>query len=375
MDIARLADFPDIPVDVSARVVVNRGHQFLVSQSARVSSRGISLVVRETLPIGALVDIEFAIVDELHPYRGEARVKSCEQTGTAGESRLDLEFTRVTHKSLTFRETIIDWNRKRRVVAQLAVDAARYVRHQAKGNKLDDKDFGLRGAGHRRPVLLIHGFLGTRGAMFLMEQHLKSKGFPVFSITLGWLNVHDINRSAQQIAERVESIRRRFALDRINILGHSMGGLIGLQYIKCFGGADHVNKLVTVGTPFGGARLATAAMIAMPWFSLIAPSTRQMQPNSQFLSDLTAPPLPDGVRIVCLAAMHDAVVHPRVCVLEGARNIMIATNHAGLVVSPRLFAMVERELGGPTASPERRRADLAIVRDEDAQGAAVDSAI
>ncbi|MCL4235585.1 MAG: alpha/beta fold hydrolase [Deltaproteobacteria bacterium] len=362
-------------MDVSARVVVNRGHQFLVSQTARVSSGGLSLVVNETLPIGALVDIEFAIVDELHPYRGEARVRSCEPGPGAGESRLDLEFTRVTHKSLSFREALVDWNRKRRVVAQLAVDAAKYVRHQAKGNKLDDKDFGLRGAGHRRPVLLIHGFLGTRGAMFLTEQHLKSKGFPVFSITLGWLNVHDINRSAQLISERVETIRRRFALDKINILGHSMGGLIGLQYITRFGGADHVRKLVTIGTPFGGARLATAAMIAMPWFGLVAPSTRQMQPQSPFLNELTAPPLPEGVRIVCLAAMHDAVVHPRACVLDGARNIMIATNHAGLVVSPRLFAIVERELGGALDHAERRKVDLAIVRDAADQGAAVDPAI
>ncbi len=375
MDIARIADFPDIPVDVSARVVVNRGHQFLVSQAARVSSQGISIVVRETLPLGALVDIEFAIVDELHPYRGEARVRSCEPGPDAGEFRLDLEFTRVTHKSLTVRETLVDWNRRRRVVVQLAVDAAQYVRHQAKGNKLDDKDFGLRGAGHRRPVLMIHGFLGTRGAMFLTEQHLKSRGFPVFSITLGWLNVHDINRSAQIISERVETIRKRFDLDKINILGHSMGGLIGLQYIKRFGGADHVRKLVTVGTPFGGARLATAAMIAMPWFGLIAPSTRQMQPQSQFLSELTAPPLPPGVRIACISAMHDAVVHPRACVLEGARNIMIATNHAGLVVSPRLFAIVERELGESVDPIERRKIELAIVRDEVDQGAAVDSAI
>src|SRR6185436_6632910 len=102
------------------------------------------------------------------------------------------------------------------------------------------------------PVLLIHGFLGTRGSLFQLEQRLVRNGFNVISFNLGLLNVHDIRTSALLIHRKVETILKQSGLSRIDIVGHSMGGLIGLYYIKRLGGRDMVRRMVMLGTPARG---------------------------------------------------------------------------------------------------------------------------
>lgn len=347
-----LPKFPSIPVEVRARVVVSRGRQFVIAEQAWLTSQTLGLVSKSPLPLGSLVDLEFTLDGDAHPYVGEARTIACREAGD-GVHVLEFEFARIRQNPMGARDRLREWNRLRRIAGQLVVDGYQYAVHSAKGNELDEKDFGEPGAGHRRPILLIHGFLGTRGAMLLTERRLKERGYPIFSVELGWLNVADISRSAMRIAEKVERIRAKHNLDRIDILGHSMGGLIGLMYVKHFGGADHVRKMVTVGAPFHGARLARAALIGIPVMGLWAQSLWQIVPDSRFLAELTAPPLPPGVEIACIIAKNDSIVSPRSCALEGARNIMIATNHAGLVVSPRVFARVEEEFRSRRRDPAR----------------------
>ena len=57
------------------------------------------------------------------------------------------------------------------------------------------------------PVLLIHGYLATRGSLHLLERHLTSAGLIVMSYPLGGpINLGDIRDSAGLIARKVESI-------------------------------------------------------------------------------------------------------------------------------------------------------------------------
>ncbi|MBZ0272458.1 alpha/beta fold hydrolase [bacterium] len=335
-----------------ARVLITRGPQAMVADRAFLSSTGIIVPADDgNWPPGAIVDVDFTLQDEAHAFTGEAKAIRRIPAANGGPAGIEFEFLKLDHDKKTLFEQLQDLNRVRRVATRSVFDIAHYLRHQARGNRVPGRDFGEPGSGHRPPVLVIHGFLGTRGAMFLLEQRLKSIGFPVFSIPLGMLNVDDIAASARVIAERIEALAAKYGFDRINILGHSMGGLIALYYIKRLGGDRRVRRLVSIGTPYRGASMALGALVAAPWLALFMKSITQIVPGSSFLEELHAGPLPKDVEFVSLIARNDQVVDPHSCVLRGAHNIVLATNHAGLVVAPKTFAAIDRVLRGEWAPP------------------------
>ena len=86
------------------------------------------------------------------------------------------------------------------------------------------------------PVLIIHGFLGTRGSMYLLERRLVDDGFVCVSFNLGTFNSRDIRASAFLIHRKIERILAHTPSQKIDIVGHSMGGLIGMYYVKKLGG-------------------------------------------------------------------------------------------------------------------------------------------
>lgn len=334
--------FPSVDVEIKARVLLHRGYQSIYTDHARLSSRSLYVQTEEHWPIGALVDVEFTLAGDLRPYLGEGRVARlvCGMPG-GDPSGLELEFTRLAHKKLGLGDRLRELDRVRRVGTQIAVEMVHYFLHNLRGDRIPEKDFGQPGAGHRLPVLIIHGFLGTRGAMLPLENRLKQSGFPVLSFPLGVLNLDDIAKSAQRIADKIESLRRRHGFNRIDVVGHSMGGLIALYYIKRLGGAKRVRRLVTIGTPHQGASLAFTSIILMPWTGLLGKGVWQILPGSRFLEELHRGALPKEVEITSVIAKGDLVVHPNHCVLQGARNVMLATSHAGLVVSPKTFNLIE----------------------------------
>lgn len=205
------------------------------------------------------------------------------------------------------------------------------------GNQSEEKDFYDRVTPDVPPILLIHGFLGTRGAMFPLEVRLKRDGFVVFSINLGMLNIGDIRKSAHRIHRKIQSILREVDLGKIDIIGHSMGGLIGLYYIKKLGGAKHVRKLVTLGTPHLGTWFSMVGVMSL---GIISPSIWQLVPNNFFLRELRATPLPEGVSYHSIAGSHDVICPPQYCHLEGSEYTEVPCGHAGLATSQTVYRAI-----------------------------------
>src|SRR5690606_16216706 len=149
------------------------------------------------------------------------------------------------------------------------------------------------------PVLLLHGFLGTRGSMLPLERRLVAEGLTVFSFNLGALNTRDIRASAFLIHRKIESILSQTSVDRIDIVGHSMGGLIGLYYVKKLGGHARVRRLVMMGTPIKGTWAALAGVVTL---GLWSKSSWQLLPRSRLLDELAQGPLPPGGEAPTLSA-------------------------------------------------------------------------
>src|SRR5688500_6704835 len=223
------------------------------------------------------------------------------------------------------------WLGKRSTVGQDVAggaDGLSSLRHLARGTRI------RRGASFESlkadapPVLIIHGFLGTRGSMYMLERRLVEDGFVVVSFNLGTLNVRDIRRSAFLIHRKIERILAQTPSQRIDIIGHSMGGLIGLYYVKKLGGHARVRKLLMMGTPVRGTWAALAGVMTLGLWST---SSWQLLPRSRFLDELAEGELPQEVEIHTLAAVRDWVCPLPSTRLRGANSVTVPLGHSSLV--------------------------------------------
>lgn len=225
-----------------------------------------------------------------------------------------------------------------------------YLRDLARGNRKPSSELYERVETDAKPLLLIHGFLGTRGSMYALERRLLGDGFCVFSFNLGALNTRDIRRSAFLIHRKIESVLAQTSWNEIDIVGHSMGGLIGLYYVKKLGGHAHVRKLVMMGSPVRGT---WAALLGIAAIGLYSRSTWQMLPRSRFLDELAQGPLPTGVEVYTIAAARDWVCPPTSTRLPEANATVVPLGHSSLVVSSEVYQRLKSILRSPGRSPER----------------------
>lgn len=209
-----------------------------------------------------------------------------------------------------------------------------YLRHLARGNRIRREDDFDNVDITSPPILLIHGFLGTRGSMYLLERRLVEDGFCVFSFNLGTLNARDIRRSAFQIHRKIERILAQTQWDKIDIVGHSMGGLIGLYYIKKLGGHARVRRLVMMGSPVRGTWVALAGVATLGLWST---SSWQLLPRSNFLDELNQGSLPPDVEISTIAAARDWVCPLPSTRVSGATAVTVPLGHSSLVVSEDVY--------------------------------------
>jgi triacylglycerol lipase len=223
-------------------------------------------------------------------------------------------------------------------------DGLSYLRHLARGNRVIRRDGAFDRPSEAPPVLLIHGFLGTRGSMYLLERRLVDDGFVVVSFNIGTLNVRDIRRSAFFIHRKIERLLAQTPWQKIDIVGHSMGGHIGLYYQKKLGGHAHVRRLVMMGTPARGTWVALAGIATLGLWST---SSWQLLPRSRFLDELAQGPNPPGVDIYTIAAARDWVVPLRTTRVAGSTAVTVPLGHSSLVVSEDVYRRLVHILRAP----------------------------
>ncbi len=131
----------------------------------------------------------------------------------------------------------------------------------------------------------------------------------------------------------------------VDVVAHSQGGLVAR--IAVLEGAP-ADLTVTLGSPHGGADLATAAaMVAAVSSGDVAfgsTSVLQMAETSSLMRELAERPLPSGISFVSIAARGDLVVPPLRSRVRDAANVTVTL--------PPPYATVHRRLPG---SPEATR--------------------
>src|SRR5206468_854416 len=121
-----------------------------------------------------------------------------------GREQWLLRTRRLPHRGGTIGRSmrLLDWISTRAVSLGREVSdagsAAVYVRQLLRGNRIPVETFGEatpEPGEARPPVLLLHGYLATRGSLHLLERRLTERGHVVLTYRIGPLNVGGIRQS------------------------------------------------------------------------------------------------------------------------------------------------------------------------------------
>ncbi|MBW8484738.1 esterase/lipase family protein [Actinomadura parmotrematis] len=142
------------------------------------------------------------------------------------------------------------------------------------------------------PVLVIGGFDARQDRLDGLAAALTARGHPAETMQLlgDPAGTAPIAESAHAVAVRAAGLLARTGAARVDVVGHSMGGLAQRHYLKFLGGASRVGTAVSVGTPEQGEVLGLLCAVA-------SPGCRDLLPDSAFLKRLNAAPaVPPGPR-------------------------------------------------------------------------------
>ncbi|HVM08152.1 MAG TPA: peptidoglycan DD-metalloendopeptidase family protein [Acidimicrobiales bacterium] len=255
------------------------------------------------------------------------------------------------------------------------------------------------GESRRRIALLVGGLGSATGKAAILDVDTKALGYDDRDVVqfsyrgdarpYGAEDTkQDIGMSAERLAGTIRRLHDRHPDALIDVLAHSQGGLVTRTAL-----ARHelpgVATVVTLGTPHGGNRLATAGSGLAR--DLPETSIHQMAIDSALADELaTAAPPPAHMSITAVAAATDAVV-PAVDArwdAAGVRNVVIdlergrsALDHGRLPGDPAATREIALaiDLRNPTCVtfPEWRRRQATakgIARAQDAAAAAATAA-
>jgi triacylglycerol lipase len=144
-----------------------------------------------------------------------------------------------------------------------------------------------------------------------MAERLRRDGFRPFIFGLPGGGLGDIADTSTALAAFVDSVRAQSGAARVDLVGHSQGGLVGRYFVKNLGGAAEVDSLVSLGTPHYGTALANLAAFFGLGDCLGVTACQQMARGSDFLNALNAGDDTIGaVSYTNIVTVFDEIVFP-----------------------------------------------------------------
>ncbi|MFD8754000.1 esterase/lipase family protein [Kitasatospora sp. NPDC059577] len=239
-------------------------------------------------------------------------------------------------------------------------------------------------AAHPDPVVLVHGTFANRYENWLaLSPLLKSLGYCVFALDYGTIpgitstgsglllpigGLGAVPDSAAQLARFVDLVRNATGAPKVDIVGHSQGGMLPNYYLKFLGGASKVGKLVGLAPSNHGTTLDGIVNLA-PYFPGVAnliytvcQACRDQAVGSDFNKAMASrPDTVPGVSYTVISTVYDEVVTPwRTQFLNGPgvddvvlqdRCPISLVEHVGIAFSPTALHLVTNALDPAHATP------------------------
>jgi pimeloyl-ACP methyl ester carboxylesterase len=177
----------------------------------------------------------------------------------------------------------------------------------------------------RVPVLFVHGISGAGGDWRKFVPELDAKRYQawLFSYPSG-LRLGDV---ADAMDRAVAQLHERYGFARLEVVAHSMGGLVSRRYVLNAaqrGHAGWLHHFVTLSTPWGGHE---AAAMGVEYAPEAIPAWLDMQTGSEFTKAIQQEALPAAVR------------HHLAFTFHGDRSMVLPESNDGVVSVASELAM------------------------------------
>jgi pimeloyl-ACP methyl ester carboxylesterase len=150
-------------------------------------------------------------------------------------------------------------------------------------------------------VVLVHGYLCNHRLWDDVATALRAQGHSVVAVNLEPLFC-SIEDYAPVIEDAVSALIQHTGQPQVALVGHSMGGLAIRAWMRAHG-TQRVARVITLGTPHAGTRLAKASSTL---------NGQQMMLNSDWLAALAASESPPTRNLIRIAITpQDNIVCPQ----------------------------------------------------------------
>jgi triacylglycerol esterase/lipase EstA (alpha/beta hydrolase family) len=177
---------------------------------------------------------------------------------------------------------------------------------------------------HPYPVVLVAGTAANENVSWqALSPALADEGYCVYGFNYGataisdgrFFGLGDIPSSAQTLATFVSSVLASTHAKKVDIVGHSQGGMMPRYYMKFLGGAAKVNMLVGLAPSNHGTTLDGLTTLTTLFGSDATEGTcdacTQQEVGSTFLTSLNAGgDTQPGPKYVVIESEYDEVVTP-----------------------------------------------------------------
>lgn len=224
---------------------------------------------------------------------------------------------------------------------------------------------------HPRPVVLVHGLGATATENWhFFAPYLMQRGFCVFALTYGQTDhypgrggIQPMEHSAAELGKFVDEVRERTGAAKVDMVGHSEGGIMPRYFIKFLDGHKKVANFVSWAAPNHGTDIngLTRLRAAFPGFdeelANHCGSCPQFMIGSDFMRRLNAgkDETIGKVQYTVLATKYDEVVTPvDTSFLRGdnVTNMLLQdadphayVGHVGMAFDPTTFGLTLQGLG------------------------------
>ena len=201
-------------------------------------------------------------------------------------------------------------------------------------------------AAHPYPVVLVNGtFANMDDNWQAASPILANHGYCVFAFNYGGTSATspiqgtgDIAASAATLSSFVSEVLADTGASKVNLVGHSQGGMMPRYYINFLGGASKVSTFVALapsnyGTTLDGlttlAGYLGASSLINSGLNSVCPACVEQEQGSAFLANLNVTPTVAGVDYTVIESVDDEVVTPYTnAFLPAASNVTDITVNA-----------------------------------------------
>lgn len=181
-----------------------------------------------------------------------------------------------------------------------------------------------------RPIIVVHGYAMGQANFRPLARRLAAAGLgPILGFE--YWSLGKTGSAARKLGDLIEDVRARTGAAQVDVIGHSMGGVVGRYFVTLLGGDGVVANLITLGSPHRGTDVS-AVGFGRPAKELLLGST--------LIQRLDAAPQPTRTRLTVVWSRSDALVPgSRQARVTGADELLYDDlGHLGLLTDPRVAA-------------------------------------